>query len=243
MPNGRTGYPDLVTNHDTSDARFGARSVLALVALTVAAVPFGLLLFFVQDQWPPLERVDYGARDALHRVALDHTAFAAVMKALSAVGSAPVYLVLFTGIGVWLVWRRRPRLAAFVAVTELGSAALNELVKAAVHRARPVVADPIAHAAGLSFPSGHAQSAVASCSVLLLLFWSGLDPVRRRIAVAAAVVFVLGVGLSRIALSVHYVSDVLAGYALGVAWVLVMTAVFTAWRRERRTPAAQGSAS
>jgi undecaprenyl-diphosphatase len=238
VPNGRTGDPELVTNHDTSDARFGARSVLALVALAVTAVPFGLLLFFVQDRWPPLERVDHGARDALHRVALDHTAFAEVMKALSAVGSAPVYFVLFTGIAIWLVWRRRPRPAAFVVVTNLGGAVLNVLVKAAVDRARPVVADPIAHASGLSFPSGHAQSAVVSCSVLLLLFWSGLDPVRRRIAVAAAVVFALGVGLSRIALSVHYVSDVLAGYALGVAWVLVMTAAFTSWRWESRTPAA-----
>lgn len=238
MPNGRTGDPEVVTSQDTSDARFGARSVLALVALAVAAVPFGLLLFFVQGQWPPLERVDYGARDEMHRVALDHTAFAAVMKALSAVGAAPVYFVLFTGIVVWLVRRRLPRLAAFVAVTELGGAVLNVLVKAAVDRARPVVADPIAHASGLSFPSGHAQSAVVSSSVLLLLFWSGLGPVWRRVAVAIAVVLVVGIGLSRIALSVHYVSDVLAGYALGVAWVLVMTAVFTAWRRERGAPAA-----
>jgi undecaprenyl-diphosphatase len=233
VSNGRTGDPDVVMSHDSADARFGARSVLALVALAVAAVPFGLLLFFVQDQWPPLERVDYGARDALHRVALDHPVFATIMKVLSTVGSAPTYFLLFTGIAVWLVRRGRTRLAAFVAVTNLGGAVLNEAVKALVHRARPVVADPIAHAAGLSFPSGHSQSAVVAYSVLLLLSWSGLGPTWRRVAVAAAAALVLGIGLSRVALSVHYVSDVLAGYTLGTAWVLAMTAVFGAWRRER----------
>jgi undecaprenyl-diphosphatase len=205
--------------------------------LTLLAVPFGLLLFFVQDQWPPLERVDYGARDALHVVALEHPVFATAMKVLSAVGSAPVYFLVFTGIAIWLFRRHRSRLGAFVAVTNLGGAVLNEVVKALVDRTRPVVADPIAHAAGLSFPSGHSQSAVVGYSVLLLLFWSGMSPVWRRVAVTAAVLVVLGIGLSRVALSVHYVSDVLAGYTLGAAWVLVMTAVFRAWRRERGEPA------
>ena len=216
--------------------------MLALIALTVATVPFGLQLFFVQDRWPPLERVDYGVRDALHRVALDHTAFATAMKVLSAVGSAPAYFLLFTGIAVWLVRRGRSRLAAFVAVTNLGGAVLNEAVKALVHRTRPVVADPIAHAAGLSFPSGHAQAAVVAYSVLLLLCWNELGRVWRAVAVVASAVMVLGIGLSRVVLSVHYVSDVLAGYTLGTAWVLAMTAVFGAWRRERGAPAASQGA-
>ena len=237
MPNGATGNPGPVTLTTPSDARFGARTVLALVALTLVAVPFGLLLFFVQDQWPPLERADYGARDALHALALHHPAFAVTMKALSTIGSAPAYFVVFTAIAVRLLRRRLHRSAAFVAVTNLGGAALNEVVKALVHRARPVVADPIAHAAGLSFPSGHSQSAVVGYSVLLLLSWTGLRPVWRRVAAAAAVLMVLGIGLSRVALSVHYVSDVLAGYTLGAAWVLVMTAVFRVWRRERGEPA------
>ena len=225
-----------VTHPAPPDTRFGVRSVLALVALALLAVPFGLLLFFVQDQWPPLQRLDDGARDALHRVALHHGGFATTMKVLSFVGSAPVYTVVFTAITLWLARAGSRRLAAFVAVTELGGAVLNELVKTLVDRTRPVVADPIAHASGLSFPSGHSQAAVVSYSVLLLLFWSVLGPVRRWVAVTASLVMVLGIGLSRVALSVHYVSDVLAGYALGAAWVLVMTAVFGAWRLELRAP-------
>jgi hypothetical protein len=46
-------------------ARFGARAVLAAAALVLVAVPFGLLLFFVQDRWPPLLLVDVAGRDGV----------------------------------------------------------------------------------------------------------------------------------------------------------------------------------
>jgi len=216
-----------------ADTRFSVRAVLALVSLAFVAIPFGLLLFFVQDRWPPLQAVDAGARDDLHRFALDHHAFTTVMKVLSTAGSAPVYTALFAAITGWLLHRGRRRLAAFVVVTEVGGALLNEVVKTAVHRARPTVTDPLAHASGLSFPSGHAQSAVVSFSLLLLLFWHALTPAWRWATTTAAAVMALGIGLSRIALSVHYVSDVLAGYALGAAWIVAMTAAFTAWHHER----------
>jgi undecaprenyl-diphosphatase len=52
------------------------------------------------------------------------------------------------------------------------------------------------------------------------------------------VVYVLAIGFARVTLGVHYVSDVLAGYVLGAAWVAAMIAAFNAWRRERGRPAA-----
>jgi undecaprenyl-diphosphatase len=92
--------------------------------------------------------------------------------------------------------------------------------------------DPVAHANGMSFPSGHAQSATVAAAVLLLVFLPALRGARRRLAVVVAVAFVAAIGFARVALGVHYVSDVLAGYALGAAWVAAMTASFSAWRRE-----------
>jgi membrane-associated phospholipid phosphatase len=222
-----------------ADARFGARAVFAGAALLLVAVPFGLLLFLVEDSWRPLVRMDGGARDDLHALALRSDGLVRTLKVLSTIGSALVYVPLFAAVAAWLAWwQRLPRLAAFVVVTTAGSTLLNGLVKLAVDRARPVLDDPVAHAAGMSFPSGHAQSAIVAASVLLLVFLPLLRGAWRWVAVGAAVVFVLAIGFARVTLGVHYVSDVLAGYVLGAAWVAAMIAAFSAWRRERGRPAA-----
>ena len=71
----------------------------------------------------------------------------------------------------------------------------------------------------MSFPSGHAQNAVVAWGVLLLVFLPVLRGRWRVVAVIAAVAVVLAIGFARVALSVHFVSDVLAGYALGAAWL------------------------
>jgi undecaprenyl-diphosphatase len=207
-------------------ARFSARALVALLSLGVIAVGFGLLLFLVEDRWRPLLRVDEGARDDLHRYALDHPGFVTAMKIMSDVGSAFVYIPLFAVIALWLARQGRRRPAVFVAVALIGGSLLNGLVKALVHRARPVLPNPVAHANGLSFPSGHAQSAVVATSVLLLVLLPRLRTTgARAAAVVLGVAFVVAIGFSRVALGVHFVSDVLAGYALGAAWVAALLAI------------------
>lgn len=219
--------------------RFGVRAVWAGVALALVTVPFGLLLFLVEDRWRPLLRVDDGARDGLHRYALHHHALVTAAKTLSTIGSAPVYIVVFGAVAGWLVWRRLPRLALFVVVTLVGSSILNALVKLAVDRSRPVLPDPVAHANGMSFPSGHAQSATVAAAVLLLVFLPVLRGAWRPIALVVAVAYVAAIGFARVALGVHYVSDVLAGYVLGAAWVAAMVASFNVWRRAEGLPPAE----
>ena len=122
---------------DDARARFGARSLLAAVALVLVAVPFALLLLLVEERWRPLVRVDVGARDSLNAFALAHDGFVTAMKVVSVLGSARVYTPLFTLLVLWLAWNRLPRLALFVAVTLLGGATVNATVKALVDRARP----------------------------------------------------------------------------------------------------------
>jgi membrane-associated phospholipid phosphatase len=218
------------------DARFGVRALVAAAALVLVAVPFALLLFLVQDKWRPLLRADDGARDDLHSVAVAHHGFVTAMNVISTIGGSAVTWSVFIGVTLWLLWRRVPRLAIFVAVAVGGSSLLNQVVKHAVNRARPVLADPVAHANGLSFPSGHAQSAIVAYSTLLLVFWPSLHGAWRWLAAGAAVFMVLAIGFSRIALGVHYLSDVLAGYVLGAAWIAATAAIFNAWRRELGRP-------
>jgi undecaprenyl-diphosphatase len=202
-------------------------------ALVLVAVPFALLLLLVEDRWSPLADADGGARDSLHTYALSHRGFAMGMQVISDSGSALAWQLVFAGVVLWFLWRRRFRLALFVAVTAVGSSLLNTVVKGAVHRARPVVNQPLVHEPGLSFPSGHAQAAIVGYAVLLLVFLPVLSGIWRRAAVLVAVLMVAAIGFSRVALAAHYVSDVLAGYVLGAAWVAAMTALFSVWRVER----------
>ncbi|GAB2832062.1 phosphatase PAP2 family protein [Lentzea nigeriaca] len=198
-----------------------------MLMMTAPTITFGLLLFLVLGKWPPLLAVDDDVRDDVHRYTAEHPAFVTAMKTLSTIGSAPVYLTAIALVAAWLLYRHRPRQAVFVLVTVTGSALLNAVVKRAVQRARPTVPDPLTTAHGLSFPSGHAQSAAVTYATVLVVFWPVMRSAGRRVAVVLAAAMVLGIGLSRVALAVHYVSDVLAGYALGTAWFLAMVASFT----------------
>jgi membrane-associated phospholipid phosphatase len=187
----------------------------------------------VEDSWPPLLRVDVGARDGLHGFAVTHAGFVTAMQLISDSGSALAWVVVLAVVTVWLLWRGLPRLALFVVVTAVGSSLLNTMVKAAVNRLRPVLTDPVAYAPGLSFPSGHAQAAIVGYALLLLIFLPILHGAWRAAAATLAVFMVLAIGFSRVALGVHYVSDVVAGFVLGAAWVAAMAAVFNATHFDR----------
>jgi membrane-associated phospholipid phosphatase len=210
--------------------------MLAFAAIFIVAVPFGILVALVATSSRSLLRVDRRVTDSLHRYALAHSGFAGAMRVISDAGTPGVWWVVLGVAFAWLLYRRLPRLAAFVAVTGIGSSLLNRAIKVTVDRTRPHLVDPIAIAAGKSFPSGHAQSAIVGCGILLLVFLPIIPSRGRPWLVAAAGLFVLLVGFSRIALGVHYFSDVIGAYLIGTTWLLAMTAAFSVWRREERKP-------
>ncbi len=217
---------------DAQARRFGTRAILLTAGLALVAIPFLLLVLLVEDRSPLLRDLDTGPRDALHSYALDHRWFVSLMRLLSDSGTTTAWLVIFVPVVAWLLWRRSPRRALFVVSTVVLSSVLNNLVKVAVHRTRPVLANPVASAGGASFPSGHAQAALVGYGVLVLICGPLLRRPWRRLLFVVAAVMVLAIGLSRVALGVHYVSDVLAGYVLGAAWLAAMTGAFRAWQHE-----------
>ena len=206
------------------------RSVRFFVIVGVLLVPFFGLLFLVEDKWGPLAGADQGARDSLHQFGLGEAAFVAVMRFLSDSGSALAWQIVTVVVAAYLLLRRLWKLAAFTMVTMAGSSLLNTAVKTLVHRDRPEVSQPFVNEPGASFPSGHSQAAVVGYGVLLLLLLPALTHTWRRVAVTVAVVMVLGIGFSRVALAAHFVSDVIAGFALGLVWLGLMTALFRPWR-------------
>lgn len=136
-----------------------------------------------------------------------------------------VGLALVAGATVVLLARRRawPE-AVFVSVAFAGIQTLVVFLKLAFDRPRPDVDPVVRLPASASFPSGHAAGAVV-CLGALAVVSGRLHPagVQPRLVAAGAAVGALAVGLSRVALGVHYVSDVVAGWCLGVAWLAACT--------------------
>ncbi|MFI1658365.1 phosphatase PAP2 family protein [Streptomyces sp. NPDC020472] len=232
----------LVTGHGGPDTRFGARLVVGAALTALAAVPFSLALVLVESRWAPLYRFDQDVAERLHRSALGSPAWVRVLDFLTHVAWGPLTMrLLVAGVVVWLLRRRAFRLAAWAAVTATVSGLVGLLVKNVVERARPHLPEPVAHAPGFSFPSGHAMTATTSCAVLLLVLLPLVPRAWRPLPWVLATVAVLGVSYTRVALGVHWVSDVVGGWLLGLAVVTATTLAFEAWRsdigRPRTTPA------
>ncbi|MGY1723458.1 phosphatase PAP2 family protein [Blastococcus sp. SYSU DS0533] len=221
----------------TGLGRFGLRTVLGLVALLAGAVPFLLLLLLVQREWSPLAALDGEVAAGLNEAAAGSPAAVRVLQAVTDLGGAPASILLFTLTTVFLLIRGQRRLAAFTAVTGLSLPVLVPVTKALVDRARPVVADPVSDLpSNASFPSGHATVSLVTFGVLALLVLPAVRRGLRPWVVTAALLVALAVGFTRLALGVHFVTDVLAGYALGAGILAVTTAAFRAWQHDRDLP-------
>ncbi len=217
--------------------RFGVRTAIAFCC----ALVFAVLAALVRSAAGPVLRTDRRTDDSLHGFALRHSGFTSVMRLVSDTGSTLAWLIILTPVVLWLLHRRLLKLAAFVAVTAIGSTLLNNLVKLLVGRARPHLTDPVAVAAGKSFPSGHSQAAIVGYAILVAVFLPAVPRSRRPWLVVAAAAMVALIGFSRIALGVHYLSDVIGAYLIGTAWFLGMAGAFGAWRREEGKPAPEVS--
>ncbi len=214
------------------------RLLVAGVAVLLVAVPFSLLLVAVTDGWGPLHRLDLRVAADLNVYANAHAGVVTVLKLVSIVFHPTAFRLVSLAVTVLLLVRRRVRLALWLVVTVEGGGLLSSVVKSLVDRPRPVLPHPVAHAQGLSFPSGHALGVVVGVGALLLVGAPLLGRRGRVVTATLGLVVVPAVGYSRIGLGVHYVSDVLGGYVLGLAWLAATTAAFRAWQSDHQ-PAAR----
>ncbi|MGY5882974.1 phosphatase PAP2 family protein [Modestobacter lacusdianchii] len=233
-PRGTSTWAPPADERPRAPGRFGVRTVLGLVALLVGAVPFLALWLLVQQNWSPLAALDGDVAADLNEVVSRSPLLVSVLRAVTDLGGAGASVLVTTLATVFLLIRRHRRLAAFVAVSGIGLAVLVPLTKVIADRARPVVADPVVDTpSNASFPSGHAMTAVVTWGVLTLVV---LPLVRRRLRpwlIAGLALLVVVIGVTRLALGVHFVSDVLAGWALGLAWLAITTAAFRGWQHDR----------
>jgi membrane-associated phospholipid phosphatase len=149
------------------------------------------------------------------------TGFATVlMSTVTRLGGAQVLLAVTLLAVLALLLRRRVAYAAVMAAALAGGEALNWALKAAFERPRPSFSDPLATAAGFSFPSGHAMVSLTVYGALAAVIAASVRSRRAQLLVLiSALGLVLTIGFSRVYLGVHYVSDVLAAYCAGLAWL------------------------
>jgi membrane-associated phospholipid phosphatase len=146
-----------------------------------------------------------------------------VFRAITWTGNFLTLLVVAL-VALVVLWRRRDHTdAVFVAFAFLGGQVLSNGMKLGFRRERPFFADPLATESTFSFPSGHALVSLAVYGAIALLLARRISSHRRRaLLLAATAIWVTLIGFSRLYLGVHFLSDVLAGFAAGVAWLALL---------------------
>jgi membrane protein DedA with SNARE-associated domain/membrane-associated phospholipid phosphatase len=153
-----------------------------------------------------------------------------VMVALTGLGSVGVLLPLALLVFGWLLLRRCWHTAAYWVAAVLFSQALIKLLKFTLGRARPFEVYPGAAIEQFSFPSGHATSSIVIYGFLAFLL-GRRQAAGLRIGISAiAVGVIVLIGLSRLYLGAHWLSDVLGGFSLGLAWIALLAMVYTHYR-------------
>jgi undecaprenyl-diphosphatase len=184
-----------------------------------------------------------------HRIQATMTEYAATQPvivgffgALTQLGDVAANTAVMLLVGGVLLLRGQGRLALVVLLLGLGVGFLDTGLKLAFGRPRPDTPAAMIHETNPSFPSGHSMASVVCYGLLLYLL---LLPVLRRpraqaAVVTAYVILVLLIGFSRVYLRAHYLSDVLAGLAVGTAWLTLSLALV---RLLQQPPRARGASS
>jgi len=210
----------------------GGRLALGGLAALAVAIPCTLLALLVLSKWPPLASLDARVANDLNSYALHRPRLVDVLRTFAVVFDPWVFRVLVIAVAVWLWARGARRLAAWAVTTMAIGGVLGGLLKVVVARTRPAFEQPVAHIGGYSFPSGHAVNSFLCTGVLILVFLPVLSRAGRWLAYVLGAAVVLLVGFDRVALGVHYVSDVLAGWIVALACLAGTAGAFEVWRRE-----------
>jgi len=193
--------------------------LLGLASAVATLVFFGWLADEVLEG--ETRHFDDVTRSAVHTLA--SPALTTTMRGISFLGSTLFLTAATIMVVAWFALRKWGREAKLFAITMIGASILNTTLKLVFQRPRPAPFFNLTAPETYSFPSGHA---LASCCFFagLAAILSGRIKSRRArtlIWIAAGTMFLL-IGLSRIYLGVHYTTDVIAGFAAALIWILVI---------------------
>jgi membrane-associated phospholipid phosphatase len=200
------------------------RTALAVSVGLAAAVVYAVMWVGYLHNWGWLHRVDWSLLNAAHDIAVKHPVWVRFWAAVSFVlGPVPLRLMGVLAAVAALV-KRNVRAALVLLACAPLSGLVTTAAKGLVNRPRPptmLVAAP-----STSFPSGHALEVTAALLALLTFLLPMMSRWMGRVAIVVTALSTLLVGVARVALNVHYPSDVLAGWSLGYLYFLLCLLVF-----------------
>jgi membrane-associated phospholipid phosphatase len=152
-----------------------------------------------------------------------------IMVAVSVIAD-PVYVIPTTVLLAIVIYIMRYKYFAYGLFAGIaGSALISTILKTIFHRSRPELWAQIVHETNWSMPSSHA--AVSSALVTTFIIWSWSSK-WRYVVLAVGLAFAFAVGLSRLYLGVHYPSDVVVGWSVGVLWALLVKGIISRWAKK-----------
>ncbi|MEU4601226.1 phosphatase PAP2 family protein [Nocardia sp. NPDC023988] len=203
----------------------GHRIPLAAALIATALALFGLLTWVVVGN---MDGTPWDVRVLDWMIAHRSEPLTTVARVITDLGGTVAMTILALVTVIWLLARRDLPVAALVGVTSLGAGALVWGIKRIVDRHRPPMDSRLVTELSLSYPSGHSLGSAAVGGVVAIALVPRLRRVWvRRTAVGVAVVFPIAVGLSRVYLGVHWITDVLAGWIVGLLWLTLSVTLFT----------------
>ena len=222
---------ELLTRQQERLAAFGGIVVAGFIAAVVVLYAFAWLAYQVLEK--QTQALDLATLAFLQTFA--SPALTTVATIISLFGSQAVALVGAIML-VLFAYQRRWGAAITLVLVGGGAQILNNILKEFFHRARPSTVIGIIEAQQYSFPSGHAMVSAAFYCYVAYLCWRLVHGRWRIVLVTALLVLVLLIGLSRLYLEAHYLSDVIAGYLAGFLWTdsVILGSRALALRRKRR---------
>lgn len=218
----------------------GAFGLHLTIGLLVMLLGFWIFAEIAEDIEPngTLLARDHAVASWFHAHATPGLTMAA--RVITTFGSVAFLAVVSLGVAGLLVWQKAWNRLIIFASGMLGGSLLNILLKHFFHRQRPILENPLVTLGSYGFPSGHTMGATIFYGLLVLLTFASWRRWSRRIlSVLLASLLVAAIGLTRIYLGAHFMTDVLAAFAAGAVWLAFCWAAGESLRKHRQNRASR----